>query len=292
MIIPIKLDEAGNILKDIISSGKVPVVRLSTVFRQAAESMIVVNAHKINAGEYPIYNEKDKDFFFVQVPGGTENIAEAVVDLVKNRLPKAYNLDAKADIQVITPMKKTAAGVIDMNVKLQEALNPLNDEKKEKKFLNRIFREGDKVMQIKNNYDLVWKKTDNEKIEGTGVFNGDMGVIEKVSPSSVTVIFDDDRRVVYESSQLEDLDHAYTITVHKSQGSEFRAVVMTAFFGAPRLMNRNLIYTAVTRAKELVVIVGQKKAVEAMIDNNHELKRYSGLSQWLNGDGVEETWRI
>lgn len=275
---------AGNVLKDIIFSEKIPVVRLDTVFRQAAESMIVVNAHKINAGEYPVYNEKGKDFYFVTATGGTENIAQTVIDVVKNRLPKAYGLDPKADIQVITPMKKTAAGVIEMNVKLQKALNPPDKEKNEKVFLNRIFREGDKVMQIKNNYDLVWKKTDNENYEGVGVFNGDMGVIEKVGKASVTVVFDDDRRVVYENANLEDLEHAYTVTVHKSQGSEFRAVVLTAFFGAPRLMNRNLIYTAVTRAKELVVIVGQKKAIEAMVDNNCEHKRYSSLDVWLKED--------
>lgn len=272
---------AGNVLKDIISAELVPVVRLSSVFRQAAESMIVVNAHKINKGEYPIYNEKDKDFYFVSASGGTEKIADMVADVVKNRLPKAYGFDAKADIQVITPMKKTASGVFDLNVKLQEALNPPSESKKEKNYLNRIYREGDKVMQIRNNYDLVWTKADDKETEGTGIFNGDMGVIEKVEKSSVTVIFDDEKRVVYENSALEDLDHAYAVTVHKSQGSEFRAVVMPAFFGAPRLMNRNLIYTAVTRAKELVVIVGQKNAVEAMVDNNHELKRYSSLDFWL-----------
>ena len=272
---------AGNFLKDIIASKSVPVVRLDTVFRQAAESMIVVNAHKINAGEYPVYNQKDKDFYFVNTHQGPESVAAAVTELVSDRLPRAYGLDAVRDIQVITPTKKTAAGVIELNKRLQEALNPPCEGKAERVFMNRIVREGDKVMQIRNNYDLTWRNTEDEKIEGMGVFNGDMGIIEKVTSTSVTVIFDDEHKVKYENSQLEDIDHAYTVTVHKSQGSEFRAVVMTAFYGAPRLMNRNLIYTAVTRAKELVVIVGQKTAVNTMIDNDHEAKRYSSLCMRL-----------
>lgn len=275
---------AGNVLEDIIDSNIVPVIRLDTVFRQAEESMIVVNAHRINGGEYPIYNQKDKDFFFLPAKNGDE-ITRTVVNLVCERLPQAYGFDPMRDIQVISPMKKTPAGVYQLNQELQKALNPPEDGKRERVFMSRILREGDKVMQVKNNYDLPWEKVGTNE-EGIGVYNGDIGYIEEVSSSSVTVIFDDDRRAEYANAMLDELELAYAITVHKSQGSEFPAVVMPVFHGAPMLMNRNLIYTAITRAKDFVTLVGQKSAAEKMVDNDFEAKRYSDLKRWLK----EETF--
>lgn len=270
---------AGNALKDIITSKKAPVVRLDTVFRQAEESMIVQNAHRINHGESPIYNQKDKDFFFVSAQGA-EDITETLKDLVENRLPATYGFDPSRDIQVISPMKKTAIGVTQLNKILQDALNPPHKSKKERVTTLRTLREGDKVMQIKNNYDLVWESLDGSQ-EGEGIYNGDMGVIESVDSEEISVIFDGERRVLYRPAMLEELEHAYAVTVHKSQGSEFPAVVMPVFHGVPRLMTRNLIYTAVTRATKLVVLVGQKSAVETMIGNDFEEKRYSALSFFL-----------
>lgn len=270
---------AGNVLDDIISADIVPVVRLDTVFRQAEESMIVVNAHRINNGEYPVYNQKEKDFFFLPAKTG-DDIARTVVNLVSERLPNAYGYDPLKDIQVISPMKKTPAGVINLNTELQKALNPPEEGKRERVFLSRILREGDKVMQVKNNYDIQWERVDSKE-EGVGVYNGDIGYISEVKTTSVTVIFDDDRRVEYPNAMLEELDLAYAVTVHKSQGSEFPAVVMPVFHGAPMLMNRNLIYTAITRARDFVTLVGQKSAAEKMVDNDFEAKRYSSLKRWL-----------
>lgn len=270
---------AGNALKDIILSEKAPVVRLDTVFRQAEESMIVLNAHRINHGENPVYNQKDKDFFFVAAKD-SEEIAARVTELVSKRLPKAYELDPLRDIQVISPMKKTTAGVNQLNQLLQEALNPARKGKKERLGTLRVLREGDKVMQIKNNYDLPWETFDG-KLEGIGVYNGDIGVIESIEGDDVVVLFDGERRAVYKPPMLEELEHAYAVTVHKSQGSEFQAVVMPVFHGVPRLMTRNLLYTAVTRGAKLVVLVGQKSAIETMVNNDFEEKRYSALPMWL-----------
>lgn len=274
---------AGNVLDDIIASDIVPVIRLDTIFRQAEESMIVVNAHRINNGEYPIYNQKEKDFFFLPAKTGDE-ITRTVVNLVCERLPNAYGFDPMKDIQVVSPMKKTPAGVIALNAELQKALNPPEIGKHERVFLSRILREGDKVMQVKNNYDIVWERVGSEE-EGIGIYNGDIGYIEEVNNTSVTVIFDEDKRVEYPNSMLEELEHAYAVTVHKSQGSEFPAVVMPVFHGAPMLMNRNLIYTAITRAKDFVALVGQKSAAEKMVDNDYEAKRYSSLKKWLLEEG-------
>jgi len=270
---------AGNALKDVISSQKVPVVRLDTVFRQAEESLIVQNAHRINGGLEPIYNQKDKDFFFVGARDA-EDLVERLSDLVCNRLPKAYGFDPKTDIQVISPMKKSTAGVNQLNAVLQQALNPPQKAKREHVTALRVFREGDKVMQVKNNYDLPWEAVSGNA-EGVGVYNGDIGLIESIEPDCITVIFDGERKVEYKPSMLEELSLAYAVTVHKSQGSEFPAVVMPVFHGVPQLMTRNLIYTAVTRAMRLVVLVGQKSAVQKMIENDFEEKRYSSLKKWL-----------
>ncbi len=271
---------AGNILADIILSEIVPVVSLDTVFRQAKESMIVVNAHKINKGEYPILNQKDKDFFFIEAED-TDQTSQKLLDLVSRRLPAAYNLDPMADIEVITPMKKTQVGVFALNEKLQEILNPRAKNKPERVFQNRTLRLNDKVMQIKNNYDLKWKKHDTKE-EGYGVYNGDMGKIIEVKNTSITVLFDDGKTVEYENALLEEIELSYAITVHKSQGSEFKTVVIPIFWGTEKLFSRNLLYTAVTRARDMVVLVGQKAALTKMVDNDYEAKRFSSLSYQLN----------
>ena len=273
---------AGNVLSDIIESERVPVTQLDTVFRQAEESMIVVNAHKINMGEYPTLNVRDKDFFFVE----TENIDityERVVDLVLRRLPNAYGVDPFTDIQVITPMRKTMAGVHSLNEGLQRALNPESNKKKERTSQSRTLREGDKIMQIKNNYDLKWKKQDSYD-EGYGIYNGDIGKIEEIYGGYTKVIFDDGKIVEYENSQLEELEHAYAITVHKSQGSEFDTVVIPVFNGPDKLFTRNLLYTAITRAKSRVVLVGQKAALFKMVDNDYEANRFSYLKELLKNE--------
>ncbi len=272
---------AGNVLSDIIKSGVVSTVSLDTVFRQAEESMIVVNAHKINEGVYPVLNAREKDFFFVEA----ENVDityEKLLDLVSRRLPTAYDLDAFSDIQVITPMKKTAVGVVSLNSGLQEILNPKNDKKQERVFQNRTLREGDKIMQIKNNYDLKWKKNSGE--EGYGVYNGDIGHITDVKSNSITVSYDDGKIVSYESAMLDELELAYAITVHKSQGSEFDTVVIPIFWGTEKLFSRNLLYTAITRAKSMVVLVGQRAALYKMIDNDYTAARFSYLKELLTNE--------
>ncbi len=269
---------AGNVLADIIASETVPVVCLNTVFRQAEESMIVVNAHRINTGEYPILNRKDKDFFFVEAED-TGKISALLPDLVTRRLPEAYQLDAMSDIQVITPMKKTQVGVFALNAALQSLLNPEEKGKNQRVFQNRILRCGDKVMQVKNNYDLRWTRADGD--EGYGIYNGDMGRIVEVKNTSVDILYDDGKLVKYENSQLEEIDHAYAITVHKSQGSEFKTVVIPIFRGTEKLFTRNLLYTAVTRAKDMVILVGQRSALKMMVDNDYEAKRFSALSHLL-----------
>lgn len=268
---------AGNVLDDIIKSGYVPTVALDTVFRQAEESMIVVNAHKINEGEYPVLNIRDKDFFFVEAEN-TEKTYEKLLELVDKRLPKAYGIDNFSDIQVISPMKKTAVGVNALNRGLQEILNPHDDKKAEKKSDIKTLRVGDKVMQIKNNYDLKWKKGYDE---GYGVYNGDIGRITEIKPTTVTVMFDDGKVVVYENAMLEELELAYAITVHKSQGSEFNTVIIPIFWGTQKLFSRNLLYTAITRAKNMVVLVGQRAALYKMVDNDYEAKRFSYLKELL-----------
>lgn len=274
---------AGNVLSDIIASGVVPTVSLNTVFRQAEESMIVVNAHKINLGEYPILNKKGKDFFFVEAED-TNKTAVILTDLVCRRLPNAYGLDPMTDIQVISPMKKTQTGVYAINTALQSLLNPEETGKSERAFQNRILREGDKVMQIKNNYELQWKKIDSGE-EGSGVYNGDMGRIYEIKNTSVTVLYDDGKLVNYENALLDEIELAYAVTVHKSQGSEFKTVVIPIFWGTEKLFSRNLLYTAVTRAREMVVLVGQKAALKKMVDNDYEAKRFSSLRWQLLEEG-------
>jgi len=274
----------GNVLKDIINSHCFNVVKLTKIFRQEEGSDIIVNAHKINAGEQINLDNKSKDFFMLR-RNEANVISAVIINLVKNKLPKYVNA-TPFDIQVLTPMRKGELGVEKLNKALQEALNPPAPDKKEKEYHDMVFREGDKVMQIKNNYQLTWEIKSIFGITvqtGTGVFNGDAGIIREINPFAeyMTVEFDDNRLVNYSFSQLDELELAYAVTVHKSQGSEYPAVVIPILDGPRLLFNRNLLYTAVTRAKNCVVIVGSDKMVKYIIDNESEQKRYSRLSEQI-----------
>ncbi len=271
---------AGNVLKDIIESGCINVVRLNEIFRQARESAIVTNAHRINNGEYPILNDASKDFFFLK-RHNMEDVNNTIVELITKRLPKFLNISDNKAIQVLSPMKKSPIGVENLNNILQKALNPYNKNKNEKEFRSITFREGDKVMQIKNNYSMVWQVIkDNKNIdEGVGIFNGDEGIINKIDNKNefIEVIFDECRYVKYDFSQLDELVLSYAITIHKSQGSEYKAVIMPIHSGVPMLLTRNLLYTGVTRAKDLAVIVGIEETLKKMVDNKREIERYTYL---------------
>lgn len=272
----------GNVLKDIINSGAIKVVMLDEIFRQAEESMIIVNAHKINKGEKLILNQKDKDFFFMH-ENSTKGTVETIINLNKYRLPKFYGVDPIKDIQVLTPMKKGEVGINSLNKSLQASLNPESPEKNEKIFGDEIFRVGDKVMQIKNNYKTEWKliKQGMEVDTGEGVFNGDFGYITEIDNEDkvIRVLFDEEKEVEYDFTQLDELKLAYATTVHKSQGSEFPVIVMPIHWGPPMLLTRNLIYTAVTRARQLVVLVGEERYMDMMIKNNNIATRYSSLDR-------------
>ena len=274
---------AGNVLRDIIASGAVPVVRLSEIFRQAMESMIVVNAHRINRGEPPLLNVKGKDFFFESCADEYE-AARNVVALCQSRLPSHFKAEPLKDIQVLCPQKRGECGVNRLNVLLQNALNPPAPFKNERVAGEYVFREGDKVMHIRNNYQLAFKRFNENGavIKGEGVFNGDMGSIERIEPrGDVTVRFEDGRECEYDQAALNDLMLAYAISVHKSQGCEFRVVVMPLWQGNPMLYTRNLLYTAVTRAREAVVLTGSKSMLGYMVNNNQLSERYSALDERL-----------
>ncbi|MCX7841759.1 MAG: ATP-dependent RecD-like DNA helicase [Clostridia bacterium] len=273
---------AGNVLKDIISSGVVKTVKLSEIFRQAEESMIIVNAHRINNGEYPFLNRKDKDFFFLS-RGNADSAVKTIVELCSSRLPEKYGYDPLKHIQVLTPIKKGPLGVANLNAALQKVLNPQSKAKKEKACAGFAFREGDRVMQVRNNYDLLWEKEGNVKIEGQGVFNGDTGIIQSIDNEEqvLRVKFEDEKLAEYDFSILDELEPAYAITIHKSQGSEFPAVIIPLLQGPQVLMTRNLLYTAVTRARDIVILIGSEPVLREMISNNREAKRYSDLSQKL-----------
>lgn len=272
----------GNVLKDIINSSCAPVIALKEIFRQSKESLITLNAHKINQGDMPLLNEKNKDFYFINEEN-PEMILNILLDLVNKRLPKFNsNWDRLKDMQILSPMKKGNLGVVNLNLKLQEILNPFKENKPEKIYRDTIFRVGDKVMQIKNNYTLKWVRISGfGENEGVGVFNGDMGIVEYIDEDegTLSVIYDEERKVIYDNATLDELELAYAITIHKSQGSEFPVVIIPAFMGSPFLMNRNLLYTAITRAKQFVVIVGSIKALRFMVENNRSFERYSSL-EW------------
>lgn len=273
---------AGNVLRDIINSHSFNVMRLSKIFRQAADSDIIINAHKINNGEYIKLDNKSRDFFFLKRDDAAV-ISAVMINLIKNKLP-GYVKASPLDIQVLTPMRKGELGVERLNKVLQQALNPPSKDKREKEFHDTVFREGDKVMQIKNNYQIGWEIRGLAGIvvqSGTGVFNGDSGIIREINHFSehMLVEFDDNRLVEYPFSQLDELELAYAVTIHKAQGSEYPAVIIPILDGPKLLFNRNLLYTAVTRAKSCVVIIGSDSMLNFMIDNKNEQSRYSSLSK-------------
>ena len=272
---------AGKVLEDIISSKTVPVICLNEIFRQAKESKIVLNAHKINNGEDLIFSNEKSDFYFLDC-NRENDVAKNIVDLASKRIPQAFGLDAYEHIQVITPTRKTSLGTKSLNSLLQEKLNPKSVRKREYEFRGTIFREGDRIMQTRNNYDLPWTKDDEE---GEGVFNGDMGRILNIFVDEEYMEIDfEGKRVNYDFPYLDDIVHSYAITVHKSQGSEYPVVVMTSWSFQPALMNRKLLYTAVTRAKKMVVIVGMKQNLKKMVDNKRVSKRYTALKFLLKDE--------
>ncbi len=274
---------AGNVLSDIIKSEVFETVKLHEVFRQASESLIVTNAHAINNGECPYLEAKDRDFFFISRPNEKE-VASTVASLYSVRLPRTYGTSILDGLQVISPSKKGVAGTVSLNAALQKILNPPAKGKIEKKVNSLILREGDKVMQIKNNYDIHWEKG---RTEGVGIFNGDIGRIVSINPSAQTLTVDFDGRIAaYDFTQLEELDHAYAVTVHKAQGSEYPTVIIPIFDYTPRLLTRNLLYTAITRAQNMVILVGRADIIAGMVNNNRQTKRYTGLCHILKKYGA------
>lgn len=270
----------GSVLKDMIDSGSYRVVKLIKIFRQASKSDIVLNAHKINAGQPVILDNKSEDFFFLKRQDANV-IISILITLIQKKLPP-YVDATPYDIQVLTPMRKGLLGVERLNTILQEYLNPKDSHKREKEYGNGFFREGDKVMQIKNNYQIEWEVRNKYGLpveKGLGIFNGDMGIIKEINhfAEELTVEFEESRLVTYSFKQLEELELAYAITIHKSQGSEYPAVVIPLLIGPRMLMNRNLLYTAVTRARKCVTLVGSEETFQMMIENEKEQKRYSGL---------------
>lgn len=267
----------GNILNDIISSGVVNTIYLKDIYRQSAKSDIILNAHRVNSGKYPVFKNKDTDMFFISVKSPDEAINE-ISSLLTYRLESFANLDVLKDLQVLTPMKKTPLGTFELNEKIQEILNPKKDDKKEKVFSNKVFREGDKVMQVINNYD---KKFSIGGEDFTGVYNGDIGYIKKIDliNEKIIVTFDETKDIVYDFDEIDQLEHSYAITIHKSQGSEFDFCILPLFTAYPRLFTRNLLYTAMTRAKKMLIIIGSKKVIEYMVDNIESKKRLTGLKE-------------
>ncbi|MDR2525792.1 MAG: ATP-dependent RecD-like DNA helicase [Oscillospiraceae bacterium] len=272
---------AGSVLQDLLRAGELPVVRLQHIFRQALESRIVRSSHQIVCGEVPALDERDGDFFFLDRPSAA-HAAQTVAELCAVRLPKAYGFDPLRDIQVLCPSRKGECGTVRLNERLQAALNPPDGKlKKEIRLHGAVFREGDKIMQTKNNYDLTWKKP-GEDDEGQGIYNGDIGVIEKIlPPQKLLRIRFDDRVADYPFENSEELEHAFAVTVHKSQGSEFPAVVMPVAGVPEPLAYRNLLYTAVTRARKYLILTGGRGDVRRMVENDRRALRYTALAKFL-----------
>ena len=271
----------GFPFSDMLRSGQLPTVRLTEIFRQAQESLIVMNAHRVNQGQMPELRNVKSDFFFMRRQN-EEGVTQLIRDLCTTRLPK--NMGIPSDqIQVLSPTRKGGVGTMSLNKMLQAALNPAAPDKKERSFGDYVFREGDRVMQIRNNYDILWKRLGGSEV-GTGIFNGDVGTILSIDPSveTMTILFDD-REAEYDFTQLNELEPAYAMTVHKSQGSEYRAVILTAWNGSPYLLSRSILYTAITRARELLIIVGREETVGVMVENAKKSRRYSGLKLRLQG---------
>ncbi len=275
---------AGNVLRDIIASGKFATVRLTEIFRQAQKSLIITNAHAVNSGKVPVLDVKNNDFFFMS-RRTDRDIAATVAELCHTRLPKTYGEMGRSGTQVITPSRKGEAGTETLNILLQERLNPPMFGKKEHRHRDRVIREGDKVMQIRNNYDIIWSRELDGK-SGNGIFNGDIGTVERIYEADgyMDILFDD-RRVQYEFGLLEDIEHAYAITVHKSQGSEYPIVIIPMYSAAHMLLTRNLLYTAITRAQSMVILVGREEIVAQMVANDRQSMRYTGLERILREVG-------
>lgn len=271
---------AGNILGDLIDSERFESVRLTEIFRQAQKSLIVMNAHKINKGISPELTVKDNDFFFMKRTSDGD-IARTIVELCRTRLPRTYGEMGRLGVQIVAPSRKGESGTENLNILLQMALNPRDEGKREHRFRDITFREGDRVMQTRNNYDLIWQRQTDGK-EGSGVFNGDIGVIEEINEREKLMIINfDDKIVYYDFSLLEDIEHAYAITVHKSQGSEYPIVIIPMGQAPHMLLTRNLLYTAVTRAQNMVIIVGNEDKIDVMVANNRQTMRYTGLCDLL-----------
>ena len=271
----------GFPFSDMLRSGQLPTVRLTEIFRQAQQSLIVMNAHRVNQGELPELKVTNSDFFFMRRQS-EEAVCSLVRDLCTQRLPKNMGIPPE-QIQVLSPTRKGGVGTMNLNKLLQASLNPPSPDKMERQFGEFTFREGDRVMQIRNNYDIIWKKTDGSAV-GTGIFNGDVGTITAIDPNTemLTILFDD-REAVYDFTQLNELEPAYAMTVHKSQGSEYRCVVLTCWNGSPYLLSRSILYTAITRARELLIIVGREETVAVMTQNAKKNRRYTGLKLRLQG---------
>ena len=271
----------GFPFNDMLRSGCLPTVRLTEIFRQAQQSLIVMNAHRVNQGQMPELKNVKSDFFFLRRQS-EDAVSTLIRELCTTRLPKNMGIPPE-QIQVLSPTRKGGVGTAALNKMLQAALNPATPDKKERAFGDIIFREGDRVMQIRNNYDILWKKTDGSAV-GTGIFNGDVGTITGIDTGAetLTVTFDD-RAADYDFTQLNELEPAYAMTVHKSQGSEYRAVILTAWNGSPYLLSRSILYTAITRARELLIIVGREETVAAMVENAKKNRRYTGLKLRLQG---------
>ncbi|MBR5280005.1 MAG: ATP-dependent RecD-like DNA helicase [Clostridia bacterium] len=279
----------GNVLKDLISSGQFQTTVLNKIYRQEDSSMIAYNAHQVNHGRLPEINQKKSDFFLL--PRKTpQDTMQTLLDVVCRRLPAAYGIDPMKDIQVLIPNKKGICGVINANAQLQQELNPHKDDEHDYTNSTGTFRVGDRVMQTKNNYEIEWFKKDVAGVEGKGIFNGEMGIVQRIDKKNKTVdiLFDEDRYVTYDYATMNQIEHCYAITVHKSQGSEFDYCVIPLIPGPPMLMTRNILYTAITRAKKMVVLVGDSRCIEWMVSNDTQQKRYTYLAERIIERGRDD----